>query len=266
MTESHKRALKLVLIVLLGSLLGISPTVHSVTQNAQAAGTALANGSYLEGAARLIELAEANPWWKGLWERAGESAFLAGDNELAVFALQRSRDLNDLSEAGLVDLGSAYLELGELESAEQVWLSQPESTAALKKLAVLYEDQGEIARAVEVWHDYLALSEEGGQPEEVFYFGLLIAADAPPKALAYLDQSAAAYPEAGVVAAAIREALNEEPAYELVNTGQALASISYWRLAAHAFERAVQLRPDYLEAWIYWGEALQHLDDPAVDP
>jgi len=266
MTESHKRALKLVLIVLLGSLIGISPTVHSVTQNAQAAGTALANGSYLEGAGRLIELAEANPWWKGLWERAGEAAFLAGDNELAVFAFLRSRDLNDLSEAGLVDLGSAYLELEEIESAEQVWLSQPESSAALKKLAVLYEDQGEITRAVEVWHDYLALSEEGGRPEEVFYFGLLIAADAPPKALAYLDQSAAAYPEAGVVAAAIREALNEEPAYELVNTGQALASISYWRLAAHAFERAVQLRPDYPEALIYWGEALQHLDDPTVDP
>jgi tetratricopeptide (TPR) repeat protein len=68
------------------------------------------------------------------------------------------------------------------------------------------------------------------------------------------------------VASAIRDALDEEPAYELVSAGQALASINYWHLAAHAFERAVKLRPDYPEAWIYWGEALQHLDNPPADP
>ncbi|MFN2281045.1 MAG: tetratricopeptide repeat protein [Anaerolineales bacterium] len=266
MTESQKTALKLVLIVLVGSLLGFSPTVHSVTQNAQAVESAFAAGQYLRGADDLLLVADANPWWTTLWEKAGEAYTLAGDYRMAVSAFQRARDLNDLSDNGLVDLGSAHLKLGEEQAAEEVWLSLPGSRAALGRLAALYEDQGEIDRAVEVWHDYLASSEKGGQPDEIMYFGLLIAADTPPKALAYLDQSAADYPEAGVVATAIREALDEEPAYELVNAGQALASINYWRLAAHAFEKAVTLRPDYPEAWIYWGEALQHLEDPPADP
>lgn len=266
MTENQKTALKLVLIVVLGSLLGFSPTVHSVTQNAQDVESAFAAGKYLQGADDLLLLADANPWWTALWEKAGEAYTLAGDYTMAVSAFQQARELNDLSETGLVDLGSAYLKLGDEGAAEEAWLSLPDSRAALVKLAALYEDQGEIGRAVEVWHDYLAASEEGGQPGEIMYFGLLIAADTPPKALAYLDQSAPDYPEAAVVASAIREALNEEPAYELINAGQALASLNYWHLAAHAFEKAVRLRPDYPEAWFYWGEALQHLENPPADP
>ncbi len=265
MSESVKTALKLFLLVLLGSMLGFSPTVISVTQNAQKVQVAFAAGDYQEGASYLIEIAEAQPWWTSLWEKAGEAAFLAGDYSLAVSAYEKALKLGDLSESGQINLGSSYLAIGRPESAEMTWQSLPDSSPALAHLAALYEDQGEIARAVEVWYDYLAQSPDGGEPGQVFYFGLLIASDAPPKSLAYLDQSRSSFPAAGEVADAIRDAIHDEPAYQLVTAGQALAANGYWHLAAHAFEKATLLRPDYPEAWLYWGEALQHLENPSAD-
>lgn len=266
MNESQKTALKLALMILLGSLLGFSPTFISVTQNAQKVQDAFQAGKYRAGAGYLLEIAQANPWWTALWESAGDAAFLSGDYPQAVSAYEESQRLNDLSESGQIKLGRAYLELGDIESAELAWQTLPESPEALKNLAELYETQDEFPRAIEVWNDYLALSEVGADPELVYYFGLLIAADTPPKALAYLDQASAEYPQAESVAAAVREALDQEPAYQLVRTGQALAAINYWRLAAHAFQKATLLRPDYQEAWVYWGEALQHLENPSRDP
>lgn len=266
MKESYQTALKLAGVVLVGSLLGFSPIPRSVVQDAHQVEQAFTADHFREGAGYLIEIAQANPWWTGLWEKAGDAALQAGDDFLAVSAYEQAQQLSALSETGQVRLGQAYLQLGEGDSAEAAWLSLPESAAALQSLAAYYEDQGEIDRAVEVWHDLMVFSEQGGTPHQVYYFGLLIASDTPPKALAYLDQSRAGYPGAGQVASAIRDALDQEPAYQLVSSGQALAAINYWHLADHAFAKALLLRPDYPEAWIYRGEALQHLPDPAADP
>jgi tetratricopeptide (TPR) repeat protein len=52
----------------------------------------------------------------------------------------------------------------------------------------------------------------------------------------------------------------DDPAYTLLESGRALASIGEWDLAAQAFQRAVDLRPDSAELWAYLGEARQHLD------
>ena len=46
-----------------------------------------------------------------------------------------------------------------------------------------------------------------------------------------------------------------------MESGRALGSLGEWVLAGAAFERAVELRPDYAEAWAFLGEARQHLDE-----
>jgi cytochrome c-type biogenesis protein CcmH/NrfG len=58
--------------------------------------------------------------------------------------------------------------------------------------------------------------------------------------------------------AILRSDASTDPAYRLVETGRALANIEQWDLAARALRQAVDLRPDYAEAWAYLGEALQH--------
>ena len=266
MNESLKTALKLILLILVGSMLGFGPTVISVTQNAQKVSTAFAAEDYRSGARYLLLLAEYNPWWTSLWESAGQVAFTTGDYSLAKEAYLGAYDVGDLSEESQVDLGTAQYYLGELEDAESTWLELTSSPAAMKNLADLYEEEGDIPRAIEFWSDYLSLSEASPDTGELYYFGLLIAADSPPKALAYLDQASQDYPEAAKVAAGIRAAIQEEPAYQLISAGQVLAAVDHWRLASFAFEKAVSLRPDYPEAWFYWGESLQHIEDPQADP
>jgi len=266
MNESVKTALKLVLLVLVGSLLGFGPTVISVTQNAQKVRTAFAAEDYQAGAYSLIELAESYPWWTSLWENAGRAAFEAGDYPLARDVYERAKQIGDLSEEGQIKLGTAYYRLGNPDDAELAWQELSDSPPALAKLAALYEEEGEISEAISIWSRYLTLLEESPTSEQLYHFGLLIAADTPPKALAYLDQSSGDYSEAGQVAASIRSAVQEEPAYQLVSAGQALAAVNQWRLASFAFEKAAVLRPDYPEAWFYWGESLQHIEDPPEDP
>jgi tetratricopeptide (TPR) repeat protein len=51
--------------------------------------------------------------------------------------------------------------------------------------------------------------------------------------------------------------LVDDPAYLLTASGQALASIGEWGLAQEALLHAVQLDPEYAEAWAFLGEAQQ---------
>ncbi len=266
MNESQKIALRLVLLVLIGSLISFSPVANSVTDKTLNLSSAFIEGNYQVQAEIMASIAEENPWWKSLWESAGDAAFLAGDYQLAINTYQIADQKKTLSDQGQVKLGEVYLKVGEPDLAEAAWQDLNNNPAATKMLAVFYEEEGNYAAAIGAWQGYLSLIENQESDDLLYHFGLLTAAHEPEGALIYLDQSADTYPEAEVISTAIRENISEELAYQYVTTGQALASISQWRLAAYAFEQAANLRPDYLESWAYWGEALQHLEDPSQDP
>ncbi len=261
MDHRLKIALRFGLFVILGSALGFAPTAVNQIEKAGKLQLAFAAENYLSATDYLIDLAEENPWWSDLWETAGEAAYLTGDYRLAQSNFEKGLELNALSLDGRLRLGEVYHLVGEEGKAAQTWQELSGSPEALERLASLHEENGEITQAIEVWNSYLTLTEGGADSERIYHLGLLIAADSPPKALPYLDQSRTDNPQAESLAAAIREAAGEEPAYQHLSAGQALASAGYWNLAAYAFERATVLRADYQEAWIYWGEALQHLDD-----
>ncbi len=92
--------------------------------------------------------------------------------------------------------------------------------------------------------------------------GLRLAATDPLQALPMLqDMAFSGRPEAEparALAQAIQAGrLADDPTYLLTVSGQALASIDEWKLAQQALLHAVQLNPDYAEAWAYLGEAQQ---------
>lgn len=266
MNESQKITLRLVLLVLIGSFIGFVPVANSVTEKILNLQSAFSEGNYREQAEIMASIAEENPWWKSLWESAGDAAYLAEDYQLARNAYQIADQKQTLSDQGQLKLGEVYLRVGEPDLAEAAWQDLNNNPAATKKLAVFYEGEGNYTAAIETWQTYLSISGDEESDDLLYHFGLLKAAHEPEGALVYLDQTADTYPEAEVISTAIRENISEEPAYQYVTTGQALASISQWRLASHAFEQAANLRPDYLESWAYWGEALQHLENPSQDP
>jgi tetratricopeptide (TPR) repeat protein len=261
MNSIQKMALRLAPMVLVGSLLGFGPSAISVTEKLRAAQAAFAEGNFREQAEYLVSVAEVYPWWKSLWEEAGKAAFNGEDYALALSCYQQAQQKRALSEEGLIKLGESYLANGQPASAEELWQDMAQSPLALEELARFYEGEGNFPGAAAAWEDYLAL-EEGAVPAEmVYHYALLMAAISPPQSLVYLDQAAADYPRAGDIASAIRDSLTEEPAYLYTVAGQALASADHW-----PFARAAALRPDYQEAYLYWGEALQHLDSPSQDP
>lgn len=100
-----------------------------------------------------------------------------------------------------------------------------------------------------------------GDPlENAYQQGLQMAASDPIAALPYLEEVAfsdhSAADSARRIAQAIQAArLADDPAYTFTASGQALAAIGEWGLARNALLQAVQLAPDYAEAWAYLGEA-----------
>ena len=266
MTERQNIALRLVLLVMIGSLISFVPISNSVTEKTRKVQFAYSAGAFQDQAYLLLELADENPWWSSLWESAGDSAYLSANYSLAKKSYEAAIERNSLSDDGKIRLGEVYLILGDDLSADNIWSDLEESPAALRKLAELYEKQGNLEAAVETWRSYLIKSEQGSTQENLYYFSLLSAAYQPEGALSNLDQVAKDFPDAILVSTAIRDSMAEEPAYQYTSTGQALASIGEWRLANYAFEKATLLRPDYLEAWAYWGESLQHVAEPIIDP
>jgi tetratricopeptide (TPR) repeat protein len=266
MNENQKIALRLVILVLIGSLLSFVPVPYSVTEKTQKVQFAFKAGAYKDQANLLIALAEEVPWWSSLWESAGDASYLAEDYGLAMTSYESALQKKSLSDRGKIRLGDVYLRIGDEKSADEIWNTMGDSPEVLLKRAELYETQGNLTAAIDTWRSYLIQYEEDDISDQVYYFSLLSAAYQPDQALPNLDQVKEDYPDAEVISAAIKENLEEEPAYLYISTGQALASIGQWRLAGYAFERAASLRPDYPEAWVYWGESLQHISEPTIEP
>jgi len=265
MNEAQKIALRFGLLFLVGSALSFGPSAISVTQKIQNAQTAFEAEDFQLQGEILHEITEEAPWWKSLWESAGEAFFLAGNSARAIPPYENALELNSISNEGMINLGAAYQAVGDYESAEAVWQSIDQDPEALISLAALYETDGNLKSAITVWDQYLSLGNKV-EDEVIFKIALLLAADSPADAILYLEQSSENNPEAGDILDAIEGSLKEEKAYQYVSSGQALASKEYWKLAAYAFNKAVNLRPDYQEAYLYWGEALQHISDPGSDP
>ena len=141
------------------------------------------------------------------------------------------------------------------------------SIQALEGLSYAHQEQGDLPAAIA---DLQALAELQPQDAQLLYrLGLLLAAQQPPAAQTYLDRAAQLDERYQPASAGLRRAVlssrfAEDPAYTLLLTGRALAALREWSLAGQAFHQAVNLRPDYAEAWAYLGEALQHADQGSL--
>lgn len=266
MSENERLLVRLVLIFLAGLVLLSSPRPRVVVEAYAALEQAHRAGNFLAQAEAAAALAARQSWRVGLWEKSARFALAAGDRELAVEYLLEAQSRGELSPAGRFGLGQTYLQLGEADRAEQVWEELPEHPDALRSLAELHTRQGDFPAAVRDWSAYLELIPEPPEADIREQIGLLFAAHHPGQALSHLEAAAPASDRAERLAAVLREARGESTAYQLLRAGQTLAALDEWQLAEYAMRRAVDLRPDYPEAWVYWGEALQHVQNPDPDP
>ncbi len=266
MNEIQKIALRLTVVFLAGGLLSFRPHNISVTENYQNVQSAFEAGDRIQQAEALLEIAALQPWQHDLWETGGRLAHRSGSFDLAVEGLETSKELGVISDPGQLILADAYRELGDQKSALEIWESLSGSAQAYREMAEIHDRSGEYHLAISDWESYLKSVGGGSQIDVYFRLGLLYSLQDPEQAIPYLNLAQASYPLAEKMNEIIEQVLEEEPAFQLVSVGQVLAGGNEWVLAEEAFARAADLRPDYPEAWAYWGESLQHVPNPEADP
>ena len=251
------------LLVILLPLLELPPFQYRAPLEIRAAVEALHRGTYLEAAAHFAAAAERQPRRGDLWEAAGIYALQGGDPQRSEIYLERAA-LMQPSTNILIQLGDARKQQGDAYGAIEAW-EQALQTGKVPSglywdLASAYLEQQDLASAARVLK--MLAEREPGQAEVQFHLGMVSAAYEPEAALAYLSHAARLDPGLKDAVSRITRSITaarfaDDPAYSLVSAGRALAGLGEWDLAAAAFHRAVQIRPDYAEAWAFLGEARQ---------
>lgn len=257
MKKPSEIILRLLVIAAAAALLAHHPRSARVRMSFQDLDESQRAGNPREQAEALGELAERLPWRDDLWELCGRFAQAGGDRDRALACYQQAEKRDQLSPEGQYQLGRLYQAAGQPGRAEDVWTPMQTFPEAMRSLAELQVQQGEYRAAVERWDDYLAAL-PGDPPHQVrAEIGLLQAAVEPWRAGPTLEDAARFSGQAERVYQALAAVEDQEQAYQWVVSGQALGSVGRWGLAEFALCQAVEARPDYVEAWVYWGEAVQ---------
>ncbi len=261
---------RLLLIGVLLVVLGLTVYPHDERRDRQLVRQALNSRNYGAAAQALGRLAEREPQRADLRIAAGHYALWSDDVPAAIEHLTSEVVQCCLTAADWLMLGDAYQASGDDALAEQSWrlaLSAGcDAWSAYARLLPLHQKQNDYENSLV---DLKALV--AARPHLSFLYaryGRYLSASDPEAALVFLNQALAlGGPEAesirslqSILRAAV---LEEETAYTLAQAGRWFADRADWFLAEQSFAHAVKLRPDYAEAWAFWGETEQHM--PPVD-
>ena len=199
------------------------------------------------------------------WSRVGAQAYNAGDLQRAIPFLALAAAENELQPEGWLMLGDAYQAAGDPQSALWAWQNTGDSPAALERRLNAHRRLQDYPAAIADLQTLIALQPE--QSSWVYQLGLLLAATQPDQAVETLARAAALSSSYTRPVRALQPRIQAaqpagQLAYTLLEAGRGLADLNEWALAAEAFRRATLLRPDYVEAWAFLGEALQHINIP----
>lgn len=258
--------IRLLLLLLLASLLGLSPRSHLAAQEMHQAQQAIQSGAFDQASGHVAVAAGQTPDNASLWELAGHYALQSGQARSAVDYF-READLESLSPEGRLELGEAYRQIGDLPAAVRTWqaalsLRDPAAGHLYQLLLEAHLAQSDYPAAIQ---DLKVLSgQRPGDARLQYRLGLLLATQTPELALVYLQQAEELDPSLSTNIEALRRSIQaarlvDDPAYTLLAAGRSLAASGEWPFAAEAFHQSTLARPDYAEAWAYLGEARQHL-------
>lgn len=257
--------LLLLLPLLLGAVLGITPQPLLVAKALAAAKSAENNTHSAEAADALRRAALLQPWRADLLERIGHLEMKAGNFDAAIAAFEAAGERYPLAVEARLELGESYRLAGDPRSALEAWqilIEEKNAPAeAFQRIADLQRAHGELKAAIvtcRAWHE--------AYPDDqlaVYLLGLMLAAQSPAEALPILRDAAKdeTYQDEARTLAADLLPLAENPkdAEAWLRLGRSLAAHRDWDLASQAFQQAVQQEPGYAEAWAFWGEARSQL-------
>jgi len=224
-------------------------------------------GQYSLSAQEYKWAAQRIPCLPNLWEKAGEAYFQAKDYPQSLNAYQMASNRHELSLNGYMHMGDIALSEGDASLAVKLWSETLQNGGKpellLPRLADGYESLLDYNQESLVLQEYLAIAPEDAAA--LYNFGLLQAASNPASASDNLIHAAQRDTTLDASVQTIRTAINtallsDDKAYQLVVTGRALGSLGKWNLASLAFRNALQIRPEYADAWAWLAEAVQQLN------
>ncbi len=257
---------KISLPILLILLLQVNPASLAVQKALRDAQSAREEGRPAAAAAALREVMTQEPWRGDLWEQVGRDELAAGRLDEAVTALQNAAANHTLTLDGRFQLGEAYFEQHQYPLVEAIWQSLLQeggpSQKIYERLAQLQRSQGNFAGSITTLRDWHKFAPDN--PAVDFQLGLQLSVVDPQEALPLLLKAAKADSSYTAVVQTLRNGLADavsttNPAYAWLLIGRSLGSIEQWDLSAEAFQKVVQLEPDYGEGWAFLGEARSHL-------
>lgn len=268
MKGSTRFIISLIIIVpvLVLGLISVAPHPLAVVSSWKEARLAAAQSRFMDAANAYREIIEFQPERMDLWDTVGGLAFQASDNAGAVEAYQRAETAGVISNDGLFNLGAAYRNLGENLQAWDAWRRlakmpglKSEQYARLVEALRQSGDFDGALQAARAWSRAFPKN-----PQAAYAYGLHLSTIDPALALEILlPVSEEDIPESRKSQALIKGletvAGHTQQEYGMVVIGQRLLEIQEFDLAEHTFLQAVDLNPDYAEAWVMLSEAEQSL-------
>jgi tetratricopeptide (TPR) repeat protein len=210
---------------------------------------------------KWIEIAHTilrqQPWQANLWIRLAEKQFQNGDLDDAIHSFKVADSIASLSVDQTILLGQVYWDANQLENAYATWqtiINQKDLRAEdLRALVQIQQSKNDWFGAYQTLLKWKEIDPEN--KDLVLPMALSQIIFEPEAAVTTITNSnnrkiQSLLPEIEII---IKE---ENPVFELVLSGNLLASIGEWDYASAAYAYATRLDPEYAEGWALYGNAL----------
>jgi tetratricopeptide (TPR) repeat protein len=253
------------LLITLAILVALSPTSipQPVAGSLRSANIALEDGRLGLALQYIDHSLGFEPALTGLNLQAAEIALAADKPLQALIYLDRAPSLPSQNHIEGCLRSRALLAIGNLEQATTAWenagKSCPDTITFLYKLAQAYLKEDDLVKTRSILEELISI--EPLHEDGLYCLSLITASIEPEDALPYLLRIEALSPGARPLSIALIQAIEDalsydEPSYTLAQVGQTFARYGEWEMATRAFQNALALKPDYIEARAYLGLAL----------
>ncbi|PKO06640.1 MAG: hypothetical protein CVU41_05945 [Chloroflexi bacterium HGW-Chloroflexi-3] len=243
-----------VLIALYLDITPYSKTIESRWQSLDLNQKATQTEKWIEIAHTILR---QQPWQANLWVRLAEKQILNGNLEDAIYSFKEADRISPLSIRQTIHLGQVYWDANQLEDAYTTWQSiinkSDLKVEDLRELVQIQQSKNDWFGAYQTLLKWKEIGPENIDLVQPLAFSQIIFE--PETAISTITNAnnrkiQALIPEVEMI---VQE---ENPVYQLILSGNLLASIGEWNYASAAYAYATRLDPDYAEGWALYGNAL----------
>jgi tetratricopeptide (TPR) repeat protein len=275
--EGMKFLQKILILLLIACPIGAAVLVPVAAQPSgfvgasRAAETAFLDGDRQAEIKALQQIVLFQPWRIDAWERIGTLQYATADYKEAVDSFNQGAAHGQLSAKALLTQGKTWKELSNSRKAEVCYRKASEyRTNDLDLYLEIAEAQEEINDSIGTLATLLRAQKLSPYDTVLNYqLGVQFAASQPQNASKFLDTARLdkSYKENAVE---LQETINDsetmgESADRYIYIGRELGRLNEWQAAASAFTKATELEPDNGIAWALLGEAVQHVGGNGYD-